>query len=67
MIDLDQECLKQINITDTYCMYGCDQAWDGKINNSSEYAITGNYVYNIVIIDFNGKERTFEGTVTLNR
>ena len=48
-------------------MYGCDQAWDGKINNSSEYAPTGNYVYSIVIIDFNGKERTFEGTVTLNR
>ena len=53
--------------TDIYCMYGCDQAWDGKINNSSEYALAGNYVYNIVIIDFNGKERTFEGTVTLNR
>ena len=53
--------------TDIYCMYGCDQAWDGKINNGSEYAPTGNYVYNIVIIDFNGKERTFDGTVTLSR
>jgi gliding motility-associated-like protein len=53
--------------TDTYCMYGCDQAWDGKINNGSEYAPTGNYVYNIVIIDFNGKERVFDGTVNLIR
>jgi gliding motility-associated-like protein len=53
--------------TDMYCMYGCDQAWDGKINNSSEYAPTGNYVYNIVIIDFNGKERVFDGTVNLIR
>ena len=53
--------------TDTYCIYGCDQAWDGKINNGSEYAPSGHYVYNIVIIDFNGKERAFEGTVTLNR
>jgi hypothetical protein len=48
-------------------MYGCDQAWDGKINNGSEYAIGGHYVYNIVIIDFNGKERTFEGTLNLIR
>lgn len=53
--------------TDTYCMYGCDQAWDGKINNGSEYAIGGHYVYNIVIIDFNGKERVFDGTVNLIR
>ena len=48
-------------------MYGCDQAWDGKINNGTENAIGGIYVYSIVIIDFNGKERNFEGTVTLNR
>ena len=29
-------------------MYGCDQAWDGKVNNSSEYATAGNYVYSIL-------------------
>ena len=53
--------------TDTYCIYGCDQAWDGKVNNGTEYAIGGHYVYNIVIIDFNSKERTFEGTLNLIR
>ena len=42
-------------------------SWDGKINNGTEYATAGNYVYNIILIDFKGKERTFQGGVTLIR
>jgi hypothetical protein len=53
--------------TDQYCMNGCEQAWDGKVNNSTEYATAGNYVYSIVIIDFNGKERFLDGTIILIR
>jgi gliding motility-associated-like protein len=44
-----------------------NEAWDGKVNNGTEYATAGHYVYNIVIIDFNGKERTYQGTITLIR
>ena len=42
-------------------------AWDGKVNNGTEYATAGHYIYSIIIIDFNGKERTYEGTVALIR
>jgi hypothetical protein len=48
-------------------MNGCEQAWDGKVNNSTEYATAGNYVYSIVVIDFNGKERFLDGTIILIR
>jgi gliding motility-associated-like protein len=44
-----------------------DEAWDGKQNNGAEYAPAGQYVYGIVIIDFNGKERVYHGTLTLIR
>ena len=44
-----------------------NEAWDGKVNNGTEYATAGHYAYNIVIIDFNGKERTYQGTITLIR
>ncbi len=44
-----------------------DEAWDGKVSNGTEYAVAGHYVYNIIIIDFNGKKRTFQGGVTLIR
>ena len=44
-----------------------NEAWDGKVNNGTEYATAGHYVYNIVIIDFNGKERTYQGTINLIR
>ena len=44
-----------------------DVSWDGKVGNSIKYASPGNYVYNIVIIDFNGKERVHQGTVMLIR
>ena len=49
------------------CIYGCTASWDGKINNGTEYAIADAYVYFINLTDFNGKLRTFEGTVTLIR
>ena len=44
-----------------------NEAWDGKQKNGIEYAIAGNYIYNITIIDFNGKERTYQGAFTLIR
>ena len=42
-------------------------AWDGKINNSSDYAMSGAYVYALILTDINGKLRTYEGTITLIR
>ena len=53
--------------SNNYCMFGCEEAWNGKINNSEEYATIGVYVYKIEIIDYNGKERNFEGEITLMR
>jgi len=44
-----------------------DFSWDGKVENSNEYASAGNYIYNIVIIDFNGKERVHQGSLILIR
>ena len=44
-----------------------DVSWDGKVENSTKYATAGNYVYNIVIIDFNGKERVHQGSLMLIR
>ena len=45
----------------------CLAAWDGKIKNGSEYATKGAYVYAIILKDFNGKTRTYEGSVVLLR
>ena len=42
-------------------------AWDGKINNSSDYVISGAYIYALILTDINGKLRTYEGTITLIR
>ena len=44
-----------------------NEAWDGKVNNGTEYATAGHYVYNIILIDFRGKERTFQGGLMLIR
>jgi len=44
-----------------------NEAWDGKVNNGTKYATAGHYAYNIIIIDFRGKERTFQGGITLIR
>jgi gliding motility-associated-like protein len=41
--------------------------WKGKRNNAGEFAPAGIYVYSILLTDFNGKLRTFEGTVMLIR
>ena len=45
----------------------CKAAWNGKINNGTEYATKGIYVYTINLTDFNGKLRNYEGTVNLIR
>lgn len=44
-----------------------NEYWDGKIYNGTKYATAGHYAYHIVIIDINGKERSYQGTVTLIR
>lgn len=53
--------------TNEYCAAGCEEAWDGKINGSSDYCTIGVYVYHIIVTDVNGKLRNYEGTVTLVR
>ena len=53
--------------TNEYCTTGCDEAWDGKINGSSDFCTIGVYVYHIIVTDVNGKLRNYEGTVTLIR
>ncbi len=50
-----------------YCVLGCKSAWNGKLDNSNEYATSGHYAYSIIIKDFNGKKHSFEGTLTLIR
>ena len=45
----------------------CSAAWDGKINNGSEYALKGAYVYSLVLTDINVKLRTYEVTFLLIR
>ncbi len=53
--------------TNEYCTSGCVEAWDGKINGSSDFCTIGVYVYHIIVTDVNGKLRNYEGTVTLVR
>ena len=53
--------------TNEYCATGCEEAWDGKINGSSDFCTIGVYVYHIIVTDVNGKLRNYEGTVTLVR
>ncbi len=45
----------------------CNAAWDGKINNGSEYATKGTYVYKLALTDIHGKIRSYEGSVMLIR
>ena len=47
------------------CIEGCNSAWDGKINGS--FSPVGNFIYNIVLTDLNGKVRKFSGGITLIR
>jgi len=49
-----------------YCQNGCAQAWDGLMSNG-KYASVGNYTYSMVVFDLNGKERTFQGNISLMR
>ena len=47
------------------CIEGCSSAWDGKINGN--FSPIGNFIYNIVLTDLNGKVRKFSGGITLIR
>jgi len=38
-----------------------------KVNTRIEYATSEYYIYNVILIDLRGKERTFQGGVTLKR
>ena len=56
---LDAALLSEQDYNSKYndCMVsGCDEAWDGTINNSGEYGVAGTYVYSIEIIDQGGKK-----------
>ena len=52
--------------SDVYCQDGCSSAWDGLMDNG-DYAAVGNYTYQMVVFDLNGKERTFQGNISLMR
>ena len=64
---LGQRIFRTTDYSNEYCIKGCSSAWDGKVNNGSEYGTVGVYIYNLVITDINGKLRTFEGPVRLIR
>lgn len=53
--------------SNNYCYSGCESAWNGKFENSDEYAPAGHYAYSIIAKDINGKKYTYEGTLTLIR
>ena len=52
--------------SNVYCNDGCSSAWDGLMNNG-DYAAVGNYTYTMIVFDLNGKERTFQGNISLMR
>ena len=52
--------------TNVYCSSGCSSAWDGLMSNG-DYAMVGTYTYSMVVFDLNGKERTFQGNISLMR
>jgi len=52
--------------SNVYCQDGCSSAWDGLMDNG-DYAAVGNYTYQMVVFDLNGKERTFQGNISLMR
>jgi len=41
--------------------------WQGKADNSGDFLPAGAYIYSLIITDFNGKLRTYEGSVMLIR
>ena len=44
-----------------------DVGWHGKLDNSGDFLPAGAYIYSLIITDFNGKLRTYEGSVMLIR
>ena len=62
-----QRVFRTDKFTNEYCINGCEEAWDGKVEGKDEYATSGHYAYAIVVTDINGKKRSFEGTITLIR
>ena len=61
-----QIIFKTSEYSNVYCESGCNSAWDGLMNNG-DYAAVGNYTYSMVVFDLNGKERTFQGNISLMR
>ena len=61
-----QTIFKTNDYTNIYCQNGCSAAWDGLMKNG-DYAMVGNYTYSMVVFDLNGKERTFQGNISLMR
>jgi len=63
---LGQKIFQTTEYSNEYCIRGCNATWDGTVNNG-EYGTIGVYIYQLIITDINGKERNFEGPVTLIR
>jgi len=61
-----QRIFRTNDYSDVYCQDGCSAAWDGLMDNG-DYAAVGNYTYQMVVFDLNGKERTFQGNISLLR
>ena len=61
-----QRIFRTNDFSNIYCQQGCSAAWDGLIDNG-DYAAVGNYTYQMVVFDLNGKERTFQGSISLMR
>jgi gliding motility-associated-like protein len=61
-----QRVFRTNDYSNIYCNDGCSAAWDGLMNNG-DYAAVGNYTYHMIVFDLNGKERTFQGNISLMR
>jgi gliding motility-associated-like protein len=61
-----QRIFRTNDYSNIYCNDGCSAAWDGLMNNG-DYAAVGNYTYHMIVFDLNGKERTFQGNISLMR
>ena len=61
-----QRIFRTNDYSNIYCNDGCSSAWDGLMNNG-DYAAVGNYTYHMIVFDLNGKERTFQGNISLMR
>ena len=44
-----------------------NEGWDGYVADGDNYAIAGKYTYAIYIIDLHGKERNYQGNLSLFR